>query len=395
VRSGDRAARFDHPIRIPEEERHLMDRIRFAKLVAGLAGATLAVSNVTGVLAQDASTTPDASAPAGGAYTIAMTNTLVGNGWREEMRCSILAQAAASGQVADVEEFHQNSDAAGQAESIRNFIAAGVDAILVNPADAAALDEAIKEATDAGIVVVSMDQAVTAPTAYSITNDHAEYARLGAEWLFNHLGGAGDVYYMRGIAGAPADDDRDAGFQAALANFPDINVVQEDATGWDFPTGKRLMLEFLASGLPVNGVWTSGIDFVIPEAFVESEVPFVPVVGADSAEFVSQLAGPEALEGLQGAFVTNPASIGGAAVTLALQALNGDIPKVPESAETAVAHITPVLYENVTEEGRAAVEAALDPDLPGTWPVGITVPDWTTYTKEDLLACGGTPIGES
>ena len=181
-------------------------------------------------------------------------------------------------------------------------------------------------------------------------------------------------------------------FRSALEDYPDINIVQEDATGWNFDNGKRLMLDFLASGLPVSGVWTSGIDFVIPQAFQESGVPFVPVVGADSAEFVSQLVGPNALEGLEGAFVTNPASIGGAAVTLALQALNGEIPKTPADAESAVVHITPVLYENVTEEGRAAAEAALDPDLPGTWPVGITVPDWTTYTKEELLACGGNPV---
>jgi ribose transport system substrate-binding protein len=372
-----------------------MDRTRYAKLLAGIAGTVLAVTSVSGVLAQDESAAPAESAAAGGGYRIGMSNTIVGNGWREEMRCSILAEAVKSGQVSEVVEFHQTSDAAGQAESIRNFIADGVDAILVNPADAAALDDAIKEATDAGIVVVSMDQAVTAPTAYSITNDHAEYARLGADWLFNHLGGTGDVYYMRGAAGAPADNDRDAGFQAALANYPDINIVQEDATGWDFPTGKRLALEFLASGLPVSGVWTSGIDFVIPEAFVESGVPLVPIVGADTAAFVRQLAGPEALEGFQGAFVTNPASIGGAGMALALRILNGELPKVPESAETAVEHITPVLYENVTDEGKAAVEAALDPDLPRTWPVGITVPDWTTYSKEELLACGGTPIGES
>jgi len=370
-----------------------MDRT-YRRIFAGAAAVALTVSSVGSALAQDETTAPAESAAAGGSYTIGMTNTIVGNGWREEMRCSILAQAAASGQVADVEEFHQNSDAAGQAESIRNFIAAGVDAILVNPADAAALDEAIKEATDAGIVVVSMDQAVTAPTAYSITNDHTEYARLGADWLFSTLG-SGDVYYMRGAAGAPADNDRDAGFKAALEDYPDINIVQEDATGWNFDNGKRLMLDFLASGLPVDGVWTSGIDFVIPQAFQESDVPFVPVVGADSAEFVSQLVGPNALEGFQGAFVTNPASIGGAAVTLALQALNGEIPKVPADSESAVVHITPVLFENVTEEGRAAAEAALDPDLPGTWPVGITVPDWTTYSKEDLLACGGEPIGES
>lgn len=367
-----------------------MDRTS-RRLFAGAAGVALAVSSVGSVLAQDESMAPAESAAAAGSYRIGMTNTIVGNGWREEMRCSILAQAAKSGQVSEVVEFHQNSDAAGQAESIRNFIAGGVDAILVNPADAAALDDAIKEATDAGIVVVSMDQAVTAPTAYSITNDHTEYARLGADWLFNFLQ-EGDVYYMRGAAGAPADDDRDAGFKAALENYPGINIVQEDATGWNFDNGKRLMLDFLASGLPVDGVWTSGIDFVIPQAFQESDVPFVPVVGADSAEFVSQLVGPNALEGFQGAFVTNPASIGGAAVTLALQALNGEIPAVPADAESAVVTITPVLYENVTEEGKAATEAALDPDLPSTWPVGITIPDWTTYTKEDLLACGGNPV---
>lgn len=368
-----------------------MDRT-YRRLFAGAAAAALTVTSVGSVFAQE-SAAPAESAAAAGGYKIGMTNTVVGNGWREEMRCSILAEAAKSGQVSEVVEFHQNSDAAGQAESIRNFIAAGVNAILVNPADAAALDEAIKEATDAGIVVVSMDQAVTAPTAYSITNDHTEYARLGADWLFNHLG-SGDVYYMRGFAGAPADNDRDAGFQAALANYPDINIVQEDATGWDFDEGKRLMLEFLSSGLPVDGVWTSGIDFVIPEAFLESEVPIVPIVGADSAAFVRQLAGPDAIEGFQGAFVTNPASIGGAGLALALRVLNGELPPVPADAESAVVHITPVLYENVTEEGKAAVEAALDPDLPATWPVGITVPDWTTYTKEELLACGGTPIGE-
>lgn len=356
---------------------------KFAKLFAGAATVALAATSFgSAVAAQD-----------GEGYKIGMTNTIVGNGWREEMRCSILAQANKSGEVAEVVEFHQNSDAAGQNASIRDFIAAGVDAIIVNPADAAGLDEAIKEATDAGIVVVSVDQEVTAPTAYSITNDHTEYARLGADWLFDYLGGEGDVYYMRGAAGAPADDDRDAGFQAALAEYPGINIVQEDHTGWNFDNGKKLMLDFLASGLPVDGVWTSGIDFVIAQAFEESEVPVVPVIGADSAEFVSQLVGEDAIEGFNAAFVTNPASIGGAGVTLALQALNGEIPKVPASPEDAVVNITPVLFENVTEEGRVATEGALDPDLPSTWPVGITN-DFTTYTKEEILACGGNPVVE-
>ena len=61
-------------------------------------------------------------------------------------------------QVSEVVEFHQQSDAAGQQASIRDFVNAGVDAIIVNPADAGALDKAIQEATDEGIVVVSVDQ---------------------------------------------------------------------------------------------------------------------------------------------------------------------------------------------------------------------------------------------
>ena len=34
-----------------------------------------------------------------GAYTMGVSNTLTGNGWREEMICSINAQAAVSGEV--------------------------------------------------------------------------------------------------------------------------------------------------------------------------------------------------------------------------------------------------------------------------------------------------------
>ena len=44
--------------------------------------------------------------------------------------------------------------------------------------------------------------------------------------------------------------------------------------------------------------------------------PLVPVVGADNAGFVGQL---NSVEGLKGAAVTNPGSIGGAGVTLAMQ----------------------------------------------------------------------------
>ena len=317
-------------------------------------------------------------------YTIGVSNTVQGNGWREEMVCAIKAQALASGKVASLNIAHRNTDAAGQLEDIRNLIQAGVDAIVVNPANPEGINSAIKEATDAGIVVVAVDQAVTEESAYVVSNNQSEYAYLGAKWLFEQLGGEGSVVYMRGAAGASADDDRDAGFDRALAEFPGIKVAHEVFTGWQQDQGKQQILDYIATGIPFDGVWTSGIDNVIVDAFVESEVPLVPIVGADNAGFVGQLT---SVDGLVGAAVTNPGSIGGAGITLAIQLLEG---KMPESRTVLV---NPELWDNVSADGRAKLVEAADPSLDPEWPVSISVPDWTTYDRAQIIACKGP--GES
>src|SRR6187397_1068116 len=76
-------------------------------------------------------------------YKLGVSNTVQGNGWREEMVCAMKAQALASGKVASLNIAHRNTDAAGQLEDIRNLISAGVDAIVVNPADPAGIAPAL------------------------------------------------------------------------------------------------------------------------------------------------------------------------------------------------------------------------------------------------------------
>jgi ribose transport system substrate-binding protein len=348
---------------------------RSRTLVAGFA-VTFVIAGCTG----GGDTSPDASAGGEGGYHIGVSNTLTNNGWREEMICSIRAQSLDSGQVAELTIFHRDTDAAGQLEDLRTLIADDVDAIIVNPVSPDAVNAALAEAAAADIPVISVDQAVTDPDAYLISNDQEEYAYLGAQWLFETMGGSGDVVYMRGFAGHPADDDRDVGFQRALDEFPDINVVFEEHTGWDQATGTQQINDFLATGANYDGIWTSGIDNVIVDALVAADAELVPIVGADNAGFVQQLL---EVEGLIGAAVTNPASVGGAGVTLATQILSGDAPE-----EKAVL-MEPQLWANNTEEGMTALEEANDPDIDATWPLGISIPDWTTYTKEEILACEG------
>ncbi|MGE0279141.1 MAG: ABC transporter substrate-binding protein [Rhizobiaceae bacterium] len=339
---------------------------RMLKLLPLLAGTALLASAL--------------NAGAQGTYTIGVSNTVQGNGWREEMICAIKAQALASGKVASLNIAHRNTDAAGQSEDIRNLISAKVNAIVVNPADPAGIKDALAEANKAGIVVVAVDQTVTEPTAYIVSNNQEEYAYLGAKWLFETIGGKGNVIYMRGIAGASADSDRDKGFKRALAEFPDVKVAQEYFTGWQQDQGKQQILDYIATGVPFDGVWTSGIDNVIVDALVESQATLVPVVGADNAGFVGQLT---KVEGLKGAAVTNPGSIGAAGLTLALQILDG---KKPDQQTVLV---KPELWENVTDAGKEKLKAAADPSLSPEWPVSIMIPEWTTYTKEQIVACKG------
>jgi ribose transport system substrate-binding protein len=325
-----------------------------------------------------ASTAPSAAA---GPYHIGFANGGgVGNGWRESSICSVKAQAVSSGNVDKVTVINHDTDAAGQLTDIRDLIAADVDAIIINPNDPDALNPAIDEAIAAGIPVIAVDAFVTATGAYNLSNDQVEYAYLGAKALFEQMGKKGAVIYMRGIAGHPADTDRDTGFKKALAEYPDITVAKEVVTKWDPATAVSQINDIMSSGVPFDGVWTSGVDSSIVEAMKTAGHPLVPLVGADNAGFVTQLLNePD----FTGAAVTNPSAVTGSGVVLALKLLAGEKP-----AETTV-HVTPELWDNTTDAGKAALAAAQNPNLPELWPLGLTVKDWTTYSVDDLIACKG------
>jgi ribose transport system substrate-binding protein len=348
-----------------------MDR-KYAKLFAGAAAVALAATSLAAA---------SAVAQEGEGYNIGFSNSGgVGNGWREEQLCSVRAQAAASGQVASLTDIHRDTDQTGQLEDIRNLIAAGVDAIVLNPSSPDGLNSAIQEATGAGITVVAVDAEVTEPSAFILSNNQKEYAELGAEWLFEKIGGEGNVLYMRGIAGHPADDSRHQGWEEVLANYPGITVV-ERFSQWDPALAKQQMSDLLLSGEQIDGIWTSGLGKSVVDAYTESGTPLVPVVGADNAGFVGYLAG--GVEGLEGAAVTNPGTVGGAGVELALRILEGDVP------DSQIVYVDPVLWVNDTEEGLATIQANVKPDLDPLWPVLTQIEGWTEYTDEELIACAG------
>jgi ribose transport system substrate-binding protein len=296
--------------------------------------------------------------------------------------------------VAEMTLFHENVDAAGQLGHIRDLMAADVDAIVFNPNDPEALNEGLAEAEEAGIPTVSVDAFVTHEGTYNLYNNQVLYAELGATWLFEKLGGEGTVWYMRGLAGHPADSDRHIGFQNALANYPNITVVpSEDGvhTGWDPAMTTTIATDFMTAGYDdVDGIWTSGMDSQVVDVIKDAGKEFVPIVGADIGAFVNQLLDEENYPGLEGAAVTNTAAVGGAGVNLALKLLNGEEVETAEDApQPNTVLLTPVVADNVTDDGVATLESWLVDGLDPLWPLGLEIEGWTTYTPEEAVACEG------
>jgi ribose transport system substrate-binding protein len=302
-----------------------------AVLVAACSSPGAATTAPSAAPASEAPASEPAASPSAAAkqYTIGYSNAFgVGNGFREEQLCTAKAQAVVSGQVGPSTWTHAEDGTYPQLQQLRDLIQQNPDAIIFNPNSPDGYQEVLDEAQAAGIMTVAIDAYVTDPETLNINNDQENYGYIGASWLFNKVG-QGNVYYMRGIVGHPADLDRHQGVMRALSEHPGITLLPSNegvGTDWNPDRGTELINGIINDGTydTVNGIWTSGIDQQVVDAIQAAGKDFVPIVGADLKGFVEQLLHLDTkYDGLEGIAVYNPAAIGGAGVKLALDALNG------------------------------------------------------------------------
>lgn len=365
-------------------------------------GAT-ATAGATATPGATATAASSASAAAG--YTLGYSNAFgVGNGFREEQLCTAKAEALVKG-VGPSTWTHAEDSTYPQLQQLSDLIQKHPDAIIFNPNSPDGYQDVLDQAQAAGITTVAIDAYVTDPETWNISNDQFNYGYVGASWLFKKLGGQGNVYYMRGIVGHPADLDRHAGVLKALSENPGIHLLPSNdgvGTDWNPDKGTQLMQGIINDGTydTIDGIWTSGIDQQVVDAIQAAGKPFVPVVGADLKGFVEQLLHKDPkYNGLEGIAVYNPASIGGAGVNLALKVLNGETPETTTIKRTTADGVehdikvvllpVPEAYANDTADGMAKL-AQIDVDgLNVLWPVSWSIDGWTDYSLDQMLACKG------
>jgi ribose transport system substrate-binding protein len=117
-------------------------------------------------------------------------------------------------------------DLGKQFTQVDNFIAAGVDMILLNAVDANAIEPAVKRAQGAGIVVVAIDVAANGADATVQTNN-VQAGEIACKYIVDKLGGKGDVIIENGPQ-VSAVVDRVNGCKAMLKKSPGIKILSDD-----------------------------------------------------------------------------------------------------------------------------------------------------------------------
>jgi len=117
-------------------------------------------------------------------------------------------------------------DLGKQVTQIDNFIAAGVDLILLNPGDPKAIGPAIKKAQAAGIIVVAVDTAAEGADA-TVTTNNVQAGEISCQYIIDKLGGKGDVIIENGPH-VSAVIDRVVGCKNVFSKNPGIKVLSDD-----------------------------------------------------------------------------------------------------------------------------------------------------------------------
>ena len=187
--------------------------------------------------------------------SVGVTLGSLGNPYFVALTKGVTAEAKSINPDARVVAVSADYDLNKQFTQIDNFIASGVNVIVLNAVDPNAILPAIKRAQKAGIVVVAADVAATGADA-TVETDNVAAGRISCEELSKDIGGKGNVIIQNGPQ-VSAVTDRVKGCKEALAKSPDIKLLSSDQDGkGSREGGMSVMQGYLIRYPDLAGVFT-------------------------------------------------------------------------------------------------------------------------------------------
>jgi ribose transport system substrate-binding protein len=298
---------------------------------------------------------------------IALSNNYAGNSWRQAMLTSwdkVTKEAVKAGVVAAADPFTTaENQATEQAAQIQNMILEGYDAIVINAASPTALNGAVKEACDAGIVVVSFDGIVTEPCAYRIAVDFKAMGLSEVEYLAKKMPNGGNLLEIRGLAGVFVDDEISKGIHEGVAKYPQFKIVGSVHGDWAQDVAQKNVAGILPSLPEIAAVVTQGGDgYGAAQAFAAAKRPTPLIIMGNREDELQWWKQQKDANGYETMSVSIAPGVSTLAFWVAQQVLDGQ--KVPQDLVVPFLRIDQDNLEqnlaNTQKGGVANVEYTLD-----------------------------------
>ena len=178
-------------------------------------------------------------------WVIGMSQSTRTHPWRAKMDEDIAAAAKENGKFKVIFKDAQD-DSLRQRGQVEEFIAAGVDLIMIMPNEAVPLAKPVAKAYDEGIPVIVLGSRVATPkyTCF-ICGDNYKLGEAVGKWAIEKLGGKGKIVELKGLMTSTPGQNRHAGFRNAIkdANF---EIVFEADMKWLGPEARKEMESALA-----------------------------------------------------------------------------------------------------------------------------------------------------
>ncbi|WP_050399977.1 substrate-binding domain-containing protein [Bradyrhizobium embrapense] len=100
--------------------------------------------------------------------------------------------------------------------------------------------------------------------------------------LFDKIGGKGNVAHITGFPGVDADISRTAGFDKALAEYPNIKLIARQPGKWNQVDARKVMEDLLVAHSKIDAVFGQNDSIALGAMqAVEDAGMRIPIVGLD------------------------------------------------------------------------------------------------------------------
>lgn len=227
-------------------------------------------------------------------------------------------EAAAEEKGYEVKVVDAQDDSAKQVNDIADLMQQGIDYLVVNPTDSAAISSSVESANGSDIPVITLDRSVESGEVTSfIASDNVEGGEMGAQFLVDALGEGAKVAELEGVPGASATRERGEGFTNVAGES--LDVVTSLTANFNRSEGLNVTQNILQSSPEIEAIFAHNDEMAL--GALEAAPDDVLVVGFDGS--VDAMTSVENGE-LDATVAQQPDLMGETAVDTVEQLVNGE-----------------------------------------------------------------------